>query len=160
MVTGSAPKGWPKLDGGLIVLVWVGGTQTIYCSILEVCPWLGTILVPDNVGHSRGFPPTLEGNDEMGIEGWALDAESLGGLGTDITWEVIGVVIWPGLCGVTAWSIIGSMGLTESASEQYPTGTNVERDGVGPNISSICLSISCAQRMAARYFLRYVLLHL
>ena len=46
------------------------------------------------------------------------------------------------------------MGLIESASEQYPTGTDVERDGVGPNISSICLLISCAWRMAAWYFLR------
>ena len=51
-------------------------------------------------------------------------------------------------------SIIGSMGLIESASERYPTGTDVERDGVGPNILSIFLSIPCAWRMVARYFLR------
>ena len=42
----------------------------------------------------------------------------------------------------------------ESASEQYPTGTDVERDGVGPNSSSI-YSISCAQRMEAWYLLYY-----
>ena len=30
----------------------------------------------------------------------------------------------------------------------------MEHDGVGPNISSICLSISCAWRMVARYCLR------
>ena len=29
----------------------------------------------------------------------------------------------------------------------------MEHDGVGPNISSICLSISCARRMEARYSL-------
>ena len=46
------------------------------------------------------------------------------------------------------------MGLIESTSERYPTGTDVERDGFGPNISSICLSISYAQRMVAWYFLR------
>ena len=46
------------------------------------------------------------------------------------------------------------MGLIESASEQYPTGTYVERDGVGPNSLSICLSISYTRRMVARYFLR------
>ena len=57
------------------------------------------------------------------------------------------------LWGVIGRSIIGSMGLIESASERYPTGTDVERDGVGPNRSSICLSISCAQRMEAWYFL-------
>ena len=47
----------------------------------------------DNVGHARGFPPALEGTDEMGIEGWAPGAEHLGGFGIDITWEVIGLVI-------------------------------------------------------------------
>ena len=45
------------------------------------------------------------------------------------------------------------MGLIESASERYPTGTAVERDGGVPNMSSIFLSISCARRMAAWYFL-------
>ena len=50
-------------------------------------------------------------------------------------------------------SRIGSMGLIESTSEQYPTGTDVEHDGVGPNNSFIRLSISYAQRMATRYFL-------
>ena len=47
------------------------------------------------------------------------------------------------------------MGLIESTSEQYTIGKDVERDGVGPNRSSICLSISCARRMATQYFLRY-----
>ena len=46
------------------------------------------------------------------------------------------------------------MGLIESASERYPIGTDVECDGVGPNSSSICLSFSCAQRMATWYCLR------
>ena len=49
--------------------------------------------MPDNVGHARGFPPSLEGNDEMGIEGWALGVEDLGGLGTNIIWEVVGLVV-------------------------------------------------------------------
>ena len=46
------------------------------------------------------------------------------------------------------------MGIIESASERYPTRIDVERDGVGPNSSSICLSISCARRMEKRYYLR------
>ena len=50
-------------------------------------------------------------------------------------------------------SLIGSMGLIESASERYPTGTTVERDGGLPNMSYISLSISYAQRMAACYCL-------
>ena len=50
-------------------------------------------------------------------------------------------------------SIIGSMGLTESASERYPIGTAAERGGGVPNISSIFFSISCAWRMAACYCL-------
>ena len=45
------------------------------------------------------------------------------------------------------------MGLIESASERYPTGTVVERDGGVPNRSSIFLSISYAWRMVAWYFL-------
>ena len=40
-----------------------------------------------NVGHAGGCPPTLEGKDKMGIEGWAPGAEDLGGLGTNIAWE-------------------------------------------------------------------------
>ena len=44
-----------------------------------------------NVGSAGGYPPTLEGTDEIGIEIWAPGAEDLGGLGTDITWEVVGV---------------------------------------------------------------------
>ena len=46
------------------------------------------------------------------------------------------------------------MGLMESTSERYPTGTTVERDGGVPNMSSIFLLISCARRMAAWYCLR------
>ena len=46
------------------------------------------------------------------------------------------------------------MGLIESTSEWYPTGTDVERDGGVPNSLSIFLSTSCARRMAAWYFLR------
>ena len=49
--------------------------------------------MPNNVGHVRGFPPALEGNDETGIEGWTPGVEDLGGLGTNITWEVVGLVI-------------------------------------------------------------------
>ena len=45
------------------------------------------------------------------------------------------------------------MGLIESASEWYPTGTDVEHDGGVPNRSSILLSISCAWRMAVWYCL-------
>ena len=52
-------------------------------------------------------------------------------------------------------SRIGSMGLIESVSERYPTGTAVERDGGVPNMSSIFLSISYARRMDAWYCLRY-----
>ena len=48
--------------------------------------------MPDNVGHDGGFPPALEGNDNMGIEGWVLGVEHLGILGTDITWELVGLV--------------------------------------------------------------------
>ena len=61
--------------------------------------------------------------------------------------------ICPRLCGVTVRSIIGSMGLIESTSERYPTGTVAEHGGV-PNISSIFFSISYAQRMACWYCLR------
>ena len=57
------------------------------------------------------------------------------------------------MCGVTVRSIIGSMGLIESASERYPTGIAVERDGGVPNMSSIFLSISCVWRMATWYCL-------
>ena len=81
--------------------------------------------------------------------------EYLGGFGTDIIWEVVGLVVLLGLCGVTVRSIIGSMGLIESASEQYPTGTTMERAGGMPNMSSICLSISSAWRMATWYCLCY-----
>ena len=49
--------------------------------------------MPDNVGHVGGFPPTLEGNDETRIEGWAQGAEDLRGLAIDIIWEVVGLVI-------------------------------------------------------------------
>ena len=45
------------------------------------------------------------------------------------------------------------MGLIELASEKYPTGTSMERDGGVPNMSSIFFSISCAQRMAVWYCL-------
>ena len=51
-------------------------------------------------------------------------------------------------------SIIGSMGLIESASERYPIGTAVERDGGVPNMSSIFFSISCARRIASWYCIR------
>ena len=71
----------------------------------------------DNVGHAGGFPLALEGNDGMGIKGWSPGVKDLGGLGTCITWEVVGVGFLPGLCGVTMRSIISSMGLIESASE-------------------------------------------
>ena len=46
------------------------------------------------------------------------------------------------------------MGLIDSVSERYPTGTDVEHDGVDPNSSYICLSISYAWRMVAQYFVR------
>ena len=48
--------------------------------------------MPDNVGHGGGCPPALEGNDDMGIEGWVPGVEDLGRLRTDITWELVGVV--------------------------------------------------------------------
>ena len=35
---------------------------------------------------------TLEGNDDTRIEGWVPGAEDLGILGTNITWEVVGLV--------------------------------------------------------------------
>ena len=73
--------------------------------------------MPNKVGHAGGCPPTLEGNDEMGIEGWAPGAEDMGGFGIGIIWEVVGLLILSRLCGVTVRSIIDSMGLIESASE-------------------------------------------
>ena len=51
-------------------------------------------------------------------------------------------------------SKIASMGLIESESERYPTGTAAKRDGGVPNMSSIFFSISCARRIAACYCLR------
>ena len=45
------------------------------------------------------------------------------------------------------------MGLIESASEQYPTGTTMERGGGVPNMLYIFFSISCAWRVAASYCL-------
>ena len=48
--------------------------------------------MPDNVGRAGGCPPAIEGNDDTRIEGWVLGAEDLGMLGTDITWEVVGLV--------------------------------------------------------------------
>ena len=62
------------------------------------------------------------------------------------------MVFLHGLCGVTMRSIIGSMGLIESASELYPTGIAVERDGGVPNMSSIFFSISCAWRIDSWYY--------
>ena len=50
-------------------------------------------------------------------------------------------------------SRIGSMGLIELASERYPRGTAVERDGGVPNMSSILFSISCARRISIWYCL-------
>ena len=41
------------------------------------------------------------------------------------------------------------MGLIESTSERYLTGTAAERDGGVPNMSSILFSISYAQRIAS-----------
>ena len=49
--------------------------------------------MPDNIGRVGGYPPALEGTDETGIEGWAPGAKDLGGLGTDIIWEVVGLVV-------------------------------------------------------------------
>ena len=51
-------------------------------------------------------------------------------------------------------SRIGSIGLTESVSEQYPTRKTVERGGGVPNMSSIFFLISCARRIATWYCLR------
>ena len=45
------------------------------------------------------------------------------------------------------------MDLIELASERYPAGIDVERDGGVPNKSSIFLSISCAWRMVEWYCL-------
>ena len=47
----------------------------------------------NNVGHIGGFPPALEGIDEIGIECGAPGAEDPTGLGTDIIWEVVGLVV-------------------------------------------------------------------
>ena len=47
-------------------------------------------MVLDNAGRAVGCPPALEGTDETGIEGWAPYANGLGGLGIDITLEVVG----------------------------------------------------------------------
>ena len=59
----------------------------------------------------------------------------------------------PGLCGVTMRSIISSMGLIESTSERYPTGTTMKRGGGVPNMLSIFFSISRAWRIVAWYCL-------
>ena len=45
------------------------------------------------------------------------------------------------------------MGLIESVSEQYPTGTTAERGGGVPNMLSIFFSIYCARRITAWYCL-------
>ena len=68
----------------LTTFVWVGGTYIVDFSILEVCPLLATTQVIGNVGHARGFPPTLEGVDETGIECCSPGAEDPGGFGTNI----------------------------------------------------------------------------
>ena len=47
--------------------------------------------MPENIVHDGGFPPALEGDNDTGIEGWVPGVEDLGRLGTDITWEVVGV---------------------------------------------------------------------
>ena len=70
-----------------------------------------------NVGHARGCPPTLEGVDETGIKCCSPGVEDPGGFGIDIIWEVVGLVVQQGLCGVTTRSRIGSMGFIEAASE-------------------------------------------
>ena len=49
--------------------------------------------MPDNIGRVGGFPPALEGTYETETEGWAPGAEDLGGLGTNIIWEVVGLVV-------------------------------------------------------------------
>ena len=49
--------------------------------------------MPDNIGCVEVYPLALEGNDETGIEGWVPGVEDLGGLGTDIIWEVVGLVV-------------------------------------------------------------------
>ena len=49
--------------------------------------------MPNRIGRARGFPPALEGNDETRIEGWAPSAEDPGGLGTNIIWDVVGLVV-------------------------------------------------------------------
>ena len=46
-----------------------------------------------NIGHARGFPPTLEHIDETGIECCSPGAKDLGGFGIDIIWEVVGLVV-------------------------------------------------------------------
>ena len=46
------------------------------------------------------------------------------------------------------------MGLIESTSERYPTGTNVEHSGGVANMLSIFFSIYCAWRIASWYYLR------
>ena len=52
-------------------------------------------------------------------------------------------------------SIISSMGLIESVSERYPTGTAAERGGVTSNISSIFFSSYLAWRIASWYCLHF-----
>ena len=49
---------------------------------------------------------------------------------------------------------MGSIGLIESASEQYPTGKYIDRGGGVPNMSSIFFSIYFTRRIATWYCLR------
>ena len=46
-----------------------------------------------NVGRAGGFPPALEGVDEIGIECYSPGAEDPGGFGIGIIWEVVGLVV-------------------------------------------------------------------
>ena len=60
------------------MFVLVGGTYTVDCPTLEVCLLLVAIPLTSNVGHAGGFPPSLEGTDATGTEGFPPVIESIG----------------------------------------------------------------------------------
>ena len=84
MTPSCAPEGWPELDGGFTILVWVGGTYTTDFPAVEVC------LVPvknpltDNIAHIRGFPLALEGTNTIRAKDSPLAIEGARGLPIDL----------------------------------------------------------------------------
>ena len=71
-------------------MVLVGGTNTMDCLVAEVCLTLVTTPLTDDITHVGCCPPTLEGPDTTGTEGFHLAIEHIGGLETDLEFETAG----------------------------------------------------------------------